>query len=84
MPENLGTILIYAIEVKMKNKKFILALALAAGLVLLSNCGIKGPPLPPIETIESETINGKAIQSTSVSTTTEVKPVSSDKTKTKK
>jgi hypothetical protein len=67
----------------MENKKLKLGLA-ALGLLLICGCGIKGPPLPPIETIEAETINSKALQVTSVSATTQTTPANQDKTKSKK
>lgn len=54
------------------------------GLALVCGCGIKGPPLPPIETIEAETVNSKAFQVSSTSATTQVAPTSGDKTKPKK
>lgn len=64
-----------------KRLKFFLA---AVGLALVCSCGIKGPPLPPIETIEDETINGKAALVNSTSATTQATPASTDKTKSKK
>ena len=67
----------------MENKRLILILA-AVGLALVCGCGIKGPPLPPIETIQDETINAKAVLVNSASGTTEATPVSADKTKSKK
>ena len=83
MPENSDMTLIFATGKKMENKKIKLILV-AAGVVLVCGCGIKGPPLPPIETIEGETINAKAIQINSASSTTQVVPASGDKTKSKK
>lgn len=74
----------FAIGKKMENRNLKIILTTIAGLALVAGCGIKGPPLPPIETIEAEAINGKAIQATSVSATTQVVPASTDKTKPKK
>ena len=66
----------------MENKKLKLIFATLL-LALYCSCGIKGPPLPPVETIEDETINAKAVSTTSASGTTAVNPASADKTKTK-
>jgi hypothetical protein len=57
----------------------------APAALLFSSCGIKGPPRPPLETMQNESqINSKAIETQSVSATTQTAPVSSDKTKAKK
>jgi predicted small lipoprotein YifL len=83
MLESSDTILIFAIGKKMLNKIAISSLIVWG--FLAAACGIKGPPLPPIETIEAETsINAKAVQTTSASATTQVVPASTDKTKSKK
>lgn len=68
----------------MENKNLKIFLMAAAALALVVGCGIKGPPLPPIETIEAEAINGKAVQASSVSATTQAAPASTDQTKPKK
>ena len=68
----------------MKNKNFKLILAVSTVFFSVCACGIKGPPLPPVETIEAETINSKAVQASSASGTTQVAPASTDKTKSKK
>lgn len=57
----------------------------APAALLFSSCGIKGPPLPPLETIQNEAqINAKAVETKSVSGTTQAAPISGDKTKAKK
>jgi hypothetical protein len=54
---------------------------LILGIILVSSCGIKGPPLPPIETI-GEKANNANMPEPKGEVPVEVK--SSDKTKAKK
>ena len=57
----------------MKPANFLILVFMAASLG--SGCGIKGPPLPPIETVEDKTVNSAAQKETVVSPTTTVKEI---------
>lgn len=66
----------------MKLKSKLMIAAISAGLMLILSCGIKGPPLPPIETIEDKAYIDPSLAKEGVAPTPQ--PESTDKTGVKK